>query len=137
MRYQATIMEKELTTSEQISFLEKTIKDQRIHIEHLEDLHRMQALPPFFMLYIVDFEGPKKLVIPPDRPGEPRCMVCGEMMHNNDNGFEIETRRVMEMNDNIIINRTALIHSDCYATYQMQNLRHQCSIREPQGNHLP
>jgi hypothetical protein len=113
--YRASIMDKEPNPSELIAALERTVEEQKVHIQHLEELHRMQALPPFFMNYIVDFDGPKLLTVSPRILGEPRCMMCGELMHDGDEGLEIRTRHVREMNDNIFVTRTALIHSTCYS----------------------
>ena len=107
-------MENRMTNSERISALEGMIREQRIRLDHLEELHRMQALPPFFLLYVVEFEGPQDLVISPNVLGEPRCIMCGDLMRDGDNGLKIETRHVREMNDNIFITRTALMHTECY-----------------------
>jgi hypothetical protein len=117
---QASIMDKESNQTERIATLVKMVEEQKVHIGHLEELHRMQALPPFFMIYIVDFDGPKVLTVSPRVLGEPRCMMCGELMHDGDEGLEIRTRHVREMNDNIFITRTALIHSTCYSIASSQ-----------------
>jgi len=108
-------MDKELNPYERTADLERSVEVQRTRIAHLEELHRMQALPPFFMIYIVDFDGPKILALSPRLLGEPRCMMCGELMRDGDEGLEITTRHVREMNDGIFITRTALMHSGCYS----------------------
>ena len=50
------------TTAQRLTHLETIVDEQRLLIAHLEELHRMQALPPFFMKYAVDYEGPKYLI---------------------------------------------------------------------------
>ena len=115
-------MDKEPNPSERIATLERTVEEQRVHIEHLEELHRMQALPPFFLIYIMDFDGPKVLTVSPRVLGEPRCMMCGELMNDGEEGLEVRTRHVREMNDNIFVTRTALIHSTCYSIASSQRI---------------
>ncbi|WP_019177636.1 helix-hairpin-helix domain-containing protein [Methanomassiliicoccus luminyensis] len=101
-----------------VAELEETIERLNHRLDCFEELHRMQALPIFSLLYIVDYDGP--MAIDLSRfAGEPTCILCGKRVYDCDAGYELETRRFEELLKGEIKSRTALMHFDCYAKAAM------------------
>lgn len=99
---------KKPTTAQHIVALEKLVDDLRAQVFHLEVLQRLQEMPVFLDMYIVNYEGPKVLNAA-DINGSTNCYFCGNSIVEGDLGYELITRHHIEMLEGKIINRRALI----------------------------
>lgn len=106
-------MAEKRTTAQRLVDLEQKVDEQRLRIAHLEELHRMQAMPFFLDKFIVDYEGPKYRELVEGEEEVP-CRLCHRPIWFGDLCYEIQSRRIEELLENTICTRSIFIHTDCF-----------------------